>query len=261
MFNRQSRLGLMAAACAAFAASVGLFAATGPGADPEFPVLRESGSRLQRNPATSGTNDCASCHEFHPLFSHPTDVVPSMAVPAMLPLDNGMLTCTTCHEVTPEHPTGPPTSPRAGLIGPSLCNSCHSPSGAARPAAHATGMAWAHLPLGSQSHGKLEIDPETGTCMGCHDGMVASDVGSHASPLFMKMGNAEHPVGVAYQSRPPSRNSEAIQLVDRARLDPRVRLFGGAIGCGSCHSIYSDEDHLLVVSNLRSQLCLSCHDQ
>ena len=51
----------------------------------------------------------------------------------------------------------------------------------------------------------------------------------------------------------------AVRLVDAARLDGRIRLFDQAVGCGSCHSVYSMQPKLLVTSNLRSRLCLSCH--
>jgi predicted CXXCH cytochrome family protein len=38
-------------------------------------------------------------------------------------------------------------------------------------------------------------------------------------------------------------------------------LFDGNLGCGSCHSAYSKEPHLLVMNNRGSKLCLSCHTQ
>ncbi|NNK62673.1 MAG: hypothetical protein HKO98_05620 [Gemmatimonadetes bacterium] len=43
-------------------------------------------------------------------------------------------------------------------------------------------------------------------------------------------------------------------------VDPRIRLFDGNLGCGSCHSVYAGEPGLLVMRNERSRLCTSCHD-
>jgi len=43
-------------------------------------------------------------------------------------------------------------------------------------------------------------------------------------------------------------------------LDERIRLFDSRVGCGTCHSLYSKRAALLVMSNSRSNLCLSCHD-
>ncbi|MHC4317018.1 MAG: cytochrome c3 family protein [Planctomycetota bacterium] len=49
-------------------------------------------------------------------------------------------------------------------------------------------------------------------------------------------------------------------LKPAASLDRRIRLFDNRVGCGSCHSPFADDEALLVMSNLRSRLCLSCHE-
>ena len=41
---------------------------------------------------------CMECHQAHSYFSHPIKVVPSMPVPADMPLDkDGKIACITCH--------------------------------------------------------------------------------------------------------------------------------------------------------------------
>lgn len=103
------------------------------------------------------------------------------------------------------------------------------------------------------------FDDDSRECMSCHDGTVASDAGRHAAsaaPDFETL--REHPVGVEYR---PGRPASDTRLKPTERLDPRVRLFDGQVGCGSCHSIYSSQRKLLVKNNIRSELCLSCHEQ
>lgn len=66
-----------------------------------------------------------------------------------------------------------------------------------------------------------------------------------------------HPIGTEY---PAHARRGAKSMVPRSRLDGRIRLFDNMVGCGSCHSPYSQEKKLLVIDNRGSQLCLSCHD-
>lgn len=94
--------------------------------------------------------------------------------------------------------------------------------------------------------------------MGCHDGATAGDAGVHAGSRRTDSGvPKEHPIGVVYRSHHDQ--VDPVTLVDRRRLDARVRLFNETVGCGSCHSVYSKQDKLLVMSNQQSRLCLSCH--
>lgn len=94
--------------------------------------------------------------------------------------------------------------------------------------------------------------------MGCHDGSLASDAGSHRSMRSLDHENQEHPVGTVYSSA-SSKLSE-MKLVPASRLDARVRLFDGKVGCGSCHSPYSHVSKQLIMSNSGSKLCLTCHE-
>lgn len=194
----------------------------------------------------AGDSDCASCHRMDPLFSHPVGVQPRMAIPSALPLDQGRIACTTCHDDRATHRQGDGPMLRPELDAGS-CSVCH----ASRGSPHGREPLRAHfLPSKQTSHTALDV--ESSQCLACHDGSAARDVGGHYSD-----GGTDHPIGVPYRDR-RGRDSE-IRLVEEFRLDPRVRLFGDSVGCGSCHSVYSRQDQLLVMSNLRSRLCLSCH--
>ena len=66
----------------------------------------------------------------------------------------------------------------------------------------------------------------------------------------------EHPIGLKYdRSQRKSSN-----LRPRAELPTAIRLPGGVVGCGSCHSVYSGEPKKLVLPMQKSRLCLACHD-
>lgn len=67
----------------------------------------------------------------------------------------------------------------------------------------------------------------------------------------------EHPIGVRMMAG--RGNLEEGELRSPTSLDPRVRLFDGRVGCGSCHSIYAPGRNKLVMPNERSALCTACH--
>lgn len=96
--------------------------------------------------------------------------------------------------------------------------------------------------------------------MECHDGSAGPDAGSH--PLAFGAGmsetSSEHPVGVFLRETERTRGGD---FRIATNPDERIRLFGGKVGCGSCHSVYSPEPADLVMSNRGSRLCLSCHTQ
>lgn len=212
------------------------------------------------------TNRCTACHRMDSMLSHPVEITPTMAVPSELPLEMGKITCLTCHqEGGPEAHTQSAKN-HDGMLrvseGENLCRKCHMGADRSPAAMHGFGLGQAHLSsparYGSFSARSRGIDNETMTCMTCHDGTLASegDSGRHFGDSFK-----DHPVGVPYsdsrlaRGQPPS----DVPLVPVAGLNPKIRLFDGQVGCGSCHSPYSKEKHLLVMSNYGSKLCLSCH--
>jgi predicted CXXCH cytochrome family protein len=218
--------------------------------------------------------DCGGCHEIDEPWSHPVGIVPSIPVPPEFPLEDGRLVCTTCHDnrSSADHARARRFhEPLLRAVSPAaLCAGCHDPTGTARGEMHATMLRRAHLrapdggapaPPAVDVDG-VQLDLESRTCLGCHDGSVAPAAAGasdrhgplgarHAAPPLI---GASHPVGVRY-GRGRDRN-----LWSADTLDPRIRLFNQRVGCGSCHSPFARHKALLVMPNSASQLCLSCHD-
>ncbi len=113
--------------------------------------------------------------------------------------------------------------------------------------------------------GRYAPGPTSLICLGCHDGTVAkSTIGSaHAMLAGVREGFSvpdgfvwrDHPIGVPYP-----RGDREYRPVSFATANG-VRLPEGRIECVSCHDPHntSGADHMLVMSNRRSALCLSCH--
>lgn len=107
-------------------------------------------------------------------------------------------------------------------------------------------------------------------CLSCHDGAVAdeihladdkitvSQIGRSTAMISqrVKFPLGSHPVAVRYDQ-----GNE--KMVPRATVeaDKRIRLPNGRVECISCHDPHGTGgyEHLLVKSNKRSALCLSCH--
>jgi len=112
----------------------------------------------------------------------------------------------------------------------------------------------------------FELDGASLLCLSCHDGVVASDVftSSHATQLASQSGNSRlgydglqgHPVGVTYPVGNPKYHPAAA-----VTADGRIKLPDGRVQCTSCHDPHNRGGHkgLLVKSDERSRLCLSCH--
>ncbi len=206
---------------------------------------------------------CASCHHFDPVLTHPVDIRPSMRTPDDLPLQDERMTCITCHEASPEHGSTQAAVGVRGGDGPGLCIECHAGTTPQSKAGHGARIGKAHfvpeLPFGKRASAP-GLDAESQSCMSCHDGATASEAGSHA----VRHGNSDmppdHPIGVRLASTKAKGESD-FKIANARSLDRRVRLFNGAIGCGSCHTPYSREPAQLVMSNRGSRLCLTCHVQ
>ncbi len=206
--------------------------------------------------------DCRSCHNFDSGMSHPVDFKPSMAIPGAFPLDEGKLTCITCHDASAGHAShGEPVGVRAGESGAALCSQCHTGASPFSKSAHALATGRAHFTSSSragQEGATGGLDRESQNCMSCHDGTAGIDAGTHQFQVAQFGPESDHPIGV------PMRVTERTRSGDfrlARRIDARIRLFEGLIGCGSCHSVYSAGPAQLVISNHGSKLCLSCHVQ
>ena len=108
---------------------------------------------------------------------------------------------------------------------------------------------------GAEGH-IVEVPSITTYCLSCHDGTVAprrqgpSDQVRGERMQFKGMSGL-HPVEVHYPTG--DRGFNATEKLPSAMVMP-----GGLVTCVTCHRLDSG-DHELVVSNRRSELCLTCH--
>lgn len=156
-----------------------------------------------------------------------------------------------------------------------ICIFCHTPHNA-RPDIpylwNRQDPAMAYTPYASSTL-KASVGQPTGTsrlCLSCHDGTIApGSVLSQATTMTFAASMTgrssilgtnladDHPISFGY-SAAASANS---QLAGTASLPSVVRLDStGQMQCTSCHNPHNDQyGKFLVVSNLASGLCVSCH--
>lgn len=104
-------------------------------------------------------------------------------------------------------------------------------------------------------------------CLRCHDGTIARDAfggaereryvnREHPGLFTAGHGTSEHPVGVDYP-----RVDRGYRPAPSVTATGAVLLPGGKVECSSCHDPHnmSDQKYMLVMSNARSALCLTCH--
>ena len=209
--------------------------------------------------------NCNRCHQ-PDSFSHPVDVVPSMHVPANLPLHDGRIVCTTCHDSTDADLHARARRRHDGLLrgaaaGPAFCAQCHDPAGTSRASMHAGMLGQAHLRW--PQNAPHPADGNSRLCLSCHDGAIARGIGTAAVAAQgpRRAASSSHPVDIDYRVNPIRDGviDRSISFTPAAQLDGRVRLFQGQVACASCHNLYNAQPGRLVMSNLRSSLCLSCH--
>jgi predicted CXXCH cytochrome family protein len=208
-------------------------------------------------------NRCGTCHETDALFSHPVDIAPVLKVPAKFPLENGLMTCATCHqdEDSSQHAAARMNHSlllRTSNTGRAFCAECHDLASTARASQHATFLGQAHLAWPAPKHAftataAKPLQDTTRSCLTCHDGNIATDVNMGRIGSFEGPNPADHPVAIPYQS------TGGTALNPLSSLDLRIKVIDGQVGCVSCHSPYSRQKSLLVMSNIGSKLCLSCH--
>jgi len=199
--------------------------------------------------------NCENCHHPDPLFSHPIGMTAHPTAESNLPLDAGQVTCITCHD----NSTQAHQDAKAGLgkmlrtmpNGRSLCTACHDASAGQ----HAPGLGLAHLrwenPLQDQAPEADEgaLDTLSRRCLSCHDGSTGQSLG------------LSHPMAVSQARASREIYSGHLAYTAPSRLDRRVPLFNGLVGCVSCHSPFSQIPKLLVIENTHNNLCLTCHEQ
>lgn len=209
------------------------------------------------------TGMCTECHKDALKVSHPVDMLPTMKVPSEMPLDwRGAVTCLSCHFA---HKDGfGPQHIRVKASGAGLCVQCH---GEVEASLHSASMGTAHVaspvnaPLDAYRVG-LILDPLSLKCLSCHDAVSTFDtsVATAANPPgYYHNGsslNLSHPIGILYSD---SKVKYGPSLRNADQLPPQIKLFGGRVGCATCHDPYSKEHSRLVMSNKRSALCFACH--
>lgn len=120
-------------------------------------------------------------------------------------------------------------------------------------------------------------------CLSCHDGTTAIDAftGHTGTTLIGALGtgsgdlgtalNNDHPISFVYDT--------ALAILDGGLHDPSVTLvpatstiigtiddallFNQRMECASCHDVHNKygNDALLLIDNIRSELCLTCHNK
>ncbi|MEW6290916.1 MAG: cytochrome c3 family protein [Thermodesulfobacteriota bacterium] len=251
---------------------------------------------LERSPHDFAESECGMCHRGDPAaassllpegstvactgchgdilrsgFMHPVDVRPvQVRIPRDFPLArSGMIVCTTCHGVHSAHidTLGQKTYfLRRQERGRAFCAGCHSQATLAG-GGHELGLGEAHFQSKYISTGYgQELDETSKNCISCHDGTYGSSV-SISSGVWQHGGNyasagvgldRKHPIGIDYEEA-RAKHGRKTDLRPLAMVDPRIQLYDGRLGCGTCHNPYSHLDKDLVMSNERSALCFACH--
>ena len=211
------------------------------------------------------------CHEYDEKMNHPLDVPLPAGAASQMP-GGSTVTCLSCHQpqqgVNVSGDSGDQVLQRPEEVG---CETCHSRiSGSLRKQSHWKFSQKAHLvalvPGSTDNKSEFDfsgsnIDGESSTCLSCHDEVTVTipamnETRQEKGRRFRSM--TDHPIGMDFNYM-LSRNSMYFNSL--RGLEGRIRMFDGKVGCGSCHSLYSDLDAKLVVENEESQLCHTCHNR
>ncbi len=160
------------------------------------------------------------------------------------------------------------------VAGGSICSFCHTPHGAL------TGTPlWSHklstavYNIYQSSSLEANIGQPTGSsklCLSCHDGTVALDEtvnsgsngGTYIAPGAANLGtnlSDDHPISFVYSA---ALSAEDVQIRPPSALPEQLRLDRSSeLQCTTCHEPHDNRyGNFLVMSNLRSGMCVSCHD-
>jgi predicted CXXCH cytochrome family protein len=203
-------------------------------------------------PLTSMT--CESCHsEMRRLQSHPSEIYPSRPIPIDLPLTDGKMTCLTCHYVHPKKKMRLVENRyflRRLSRGIYFCSICHEFD----DKRHIV-LTNVHRSSFEELDSTTRIDKISLTCIECHDSHISKSDALRAG-VWRHSSSLNHPIGLSYSKVTLKRLRE---FRPEGVLHRKMKLFDGKIGCGTCHSIYSQEKNMLVMDNSGSRLCLECH--
>jgi predicted CXXCH cytochrome family protein len=216
----------------------------------------------------------SGCHNFNAVLDHPVGIRFRGAAADGVPLGaQSRITCVTCHykkEAAPDT-TDANTVREPYLHSPEgieFCAKCHTRMpGSILEQSHWQFSTRAHLGSISPHAGPAEapqasfggIDKESRMCLSCHENVGVTVTALSETPrqkTVRLQTMSDHPIGMDY--RHTARHEQG--RFNFPLTDQEIRLFDGNVGCGSCHSPYSRLKNDLVMSNLKSALCLKCHD-
>jgi predicted CXXCH cytochrome family protein len=130
-----------------------------------------------------------------------------------------------------------------------------------------TALIPSHRPVMDKGHGfaNLEVsyksenlDPLSLACLDCHESASAeTTLGKGVWPHSTSCIGLPHPIGVDYSVATMGK----ADYIPEEKLDKRLRLFDGKIGCCTCHDPYAAEGKTLVIGACGNYkgLCLACH--
>lgn len=124
-----------------------------------------------------------------------------------------------------------------------------------------TGSLSASFGVSKTVSNRLDVDPLSADCMGCHDGASASAIGIVLRDQPTRHGQvdsftSDHPIGMTYSSYAAFSGSY------KELSNPGKMVFvNGRVGCLTCHDPLNQEKGHLVMSDSKSALCLTCHNK
>jgi len=159
------------------------------------------------------------------------------------------------------------------VAGGAACSFCHTPHGA-MPGT----PLWSHTlstavyKIYESSSLEAKVGQPTGSsklCLSCHDGTVAltETITGGTGGAYISAGSAnlgtdlsdDHPISFVYSSGLSAEDSQIrppVGLPEPLKLDR-----SGELQCTTCHDAHNNYyGNFLVMSNARSQMCVSCHD-
>jgi predicted CXXCH cytochrome family protein len=161
----------------------------------------------------------------------------------------------------------------SAVEGGASCSFCHTPHGAmGGTPLWSRALSTAVYKIYESSSLKAKVGQPTGSsklCLSCHDGTVALSerVAGSIGGTYMAAGGAnlgtdlsdDHPISFVYSSGLSAEDAQIrppIGLPEPLKLDR-----SGELQCTTCHDAHDNRNgKFLVMSNGRSQMCVSCHD-
>jgi len=151
---------------------------------------------------------------------------------------------------------------RTRLSGQGFCVLCHS---GLDEDMHSISGVGAHMGgvvrvAYGRGRGVVRLDELSIKCMSCHDAALGGETTVANVDIFRSTHSnttgLTHPIGVSYAEARRRYHGAYRPLRE---LPPQIKLYGGRVGCGTCHSPYAGGHAKLVMNNYGSNLCLACH--